>query len=77
MMSRKNYIAVAKILASHRVVLMSPTTSPMDFEFLVNDFCTYFKLDNPNFSHDRFREACHSVPSDLLGRVNAQESDYE
>ena len=25
--------------------------------FLVDDFCTYFKMDNPSFSASKFREA--------------------
>ena len=72
MMSRKNYIAVAKILVAHRMVL---TTD--NWCLMVDDFCTYFKMDNPNFSPSKFKAAAQSEPSDMLGRVNAAPEDYE
>ena len=72
MMSRKNYIAVAKILAAHRMTMRTD-----DWCFMVDDFCTYFKMDNPNFSASKFKEAAQSEPSDMLGRVNASPEDYE
>ena len=72
MMSRKNYIAVAKILSAHRMTMRTD-----DWCFLVDDFCTYFKMDNPNFSASKFKSAAQSQPgSDMLGRVNAQPEDY-
>jgi hypothetical protein len=74
MMSRKNYIAVANIISSHREA--GAFAEPSDVDFMVSDFCTYFKMDNPNFSSSKFRDACYKPSNEMLGRVNAQESDY-
>lgn len=73
-MSRKDYIAVAKILAAHRECGSIP--DELDFQFIMDDFCTMFKMDNSNFDRQKFRAACLSEADPMLGRVNAQESDY-
>ena len=55
MMSRKHYIAQARLLADWREKFY-----PVDEEFqsLVDTFCRYFKRDNSRFDPVRFREAC-------------------
>jgi len=56
-MSRKPYIKQAGLLADWREKFY-----PNDEEFnsLVDDFCRYFKRDNPRFDPVKFREACYN-----------------
>ena len=54
MMTRKDYVAVAKILNASAL----PYMSEVDFEELVADFSDFFLADNPNFSPNRFEMAC-------------------
>ena len=57
MMSRKHYIAVAKILndcwEEENII------SEDDFRVVVNRFSAMFADDNPNFDRTRFVEACY------------------
>lgn len=53
MMTRKDYVAVAEILSSYKDLCDEFT-----FEDLVEDFSVFFAEDNPNFKHEKFREAC-------------------
>jgi hypothetical protein len=53
MMSRKDYVEVAKIFDLYR--------EDMDqdlFRNLVDEFSDFFAEDNPNFDSDRFAKAC-------------------
>ena len=57
-MSRKNYIATAKIMAWYRMTMPTDPWCAM-----VSDFERMFRRDNPNFDSDKFREACWKEPS--------------
>ena len=54
MMTRKDYVKVAEILAGYRVAMIDNFW----FEDLVNDFADFFASDNPNFQHGKFTHAC-------------------
>jgi hypothetical protein len=61
MMTRKTYIATAKILNDYLKENNLETRPSFTNEFengLVNRFITIFENDNPNFDADRFWEAC-------------------
>lgn len=51
MLSRKYYIAIAKIIAWTE---KSGRISGSGRKFLVEEFCNYFYEDNPNFDESRF-----------------------
>ena len=56
MMTRKDYIKVAKILNDYY------STNPVEiseFKYLVSDFSDMFKADNSNFNRDKFAEAVY------------------
>jgi len=55
MMTRKDYVTVAAILADYKEFI------PGDFVFddLVYEFGEFFAKDNPNFKFDKFKEACN------------------
>jgi hypothetical protein len=57
MMTRKDYVKVADILAGYQSAMID------DFWFqdLVNDFADFFASDNPNFKRDKFIQACEEV----------------
>ena len=59
-MTRKTYIAVAKIIKSNTIVSwetskMLPT---LNKTALVSELCTMFKADNSLFDRQRFIDAC-------------------
>lgn len=54
MMTRKDYVATAKILAEYRNDI-----EPFAFADLVQEFSAMFESDNPNFSVERFESACY------------------
>lgn len=57
-MTRKHFAALAAALAAHREEI------PADaFCALVYDIATVCKQANPNFSRDRFAEACEKPAS--------------
>ena len=49
MMTKKDYIAIAKIINKFGKVE----------HMLLLKMCEYFKKDNPNFDEDKFIEACN------------------
>jgi hypothetical protein len=55
MMTRKDYVAVAEILADFK----DGIANQMIFDELVDEFADMFSADNPNFKLDKFREACN------------------
>ena len=55
MMTRKDYVAVAEILAGYK----DGMADNFWWEDLLNDFAFFFAEDNPNFKHDKFLEACN------------------
>jgi hypothetical protein len=54
MMTRKDYVAVADILAGYSQAMIDNFW----WEDLVNDFSLLFEKDNPNFNRKKFLEAC-------------------
>ena len=54
-MTRKDYVAVAEILADFKQGIDNQAV----FEDLVDEFADFFAGDNPNFKYDKFREACN------------------
>ena len=50
MLTKKHYERIALILKENKASVS-----------LINDFCSYFKTDNPNFKEDRFKETCGVV----------------
>ena len=54
MLTRKHYIATAEILSSYKDLIGDEFT----FHDLVEDFAVMFSQDNPNFSADKFLDAC-------------------
>lgn len=56
MMTRKDYVATAKILKDFRD---NYPTELVDFKYLVLDFADMFMEDNPNFNEDKFLEAIY------------------
>jgi hypothetical protein len=60
MMSRKDYITVADILAENRNSMDRET-----FQNLIEDFSDFFLKDNPNFSPNRFELACYAETANV------------
>jgi len=56
MMTRKDYVAVAEILAGYNQAMIDNFW----WEDLLNDFAIMFENDNPNFKRDKFIQACES-----------------
>jgi hypothetical protein len=56
MMTRKDYVRVADILAGYK----DGMADNFWWEDLINDFALMFAEDNPNFKHEKFVEACNA-----------------
>lgn len=56
MMTRKDYVSTAQILAGYANLIDQFT-----FEDLVSDFCDMFFADNPKFSPAKFEIACYEL----------------
>jgi len=54
-MSRKNYIALAKIISASR---LDKECCLKSLEELTDKLCDYLNSDNPRFNSDRFKKAC-------------------
>lgn len=54
MMTRKDYVATATILAGFKELIGDEFT----YQDLVDEFADMFAADNPNFKFEVFREAC-------------------
>ena len=61
MMSRKHYIAVAKIVKSNTLVKSGKMLPTINKTALVSELCTMFKADNGLFDRQRFIDACDVV----------------
>jgi hypothetical protein len=55
MMTRKDYVAVAEILANFREGIQNEIL----FYEMIEEFGDFFAEDNPNFKLNKFVEACH------------------
>ena len=60
MMTRKDYVAVAKILNDY---WENNPVEISDFKYLVLDFADMFAEDNPNFNEEKFLEAVYGKVS--------------
>ena len=60
-MTRKTYIAVAKIIKSNTIVKSGKMLPTLNKTALVSELCTMFKADNNNFDAVRFIDACDVV----------------
>jgi hypothetical protein len=59
MMTRKDYVEVARILSEFR-----PDIDEVVFTDLTDEFSFMFEKDNPRFDTTRFLEACNEVKKD-------------
>ena len=60
-MTRKTYIAVAKIVKSNTIVKSGKMLPTLNKTALVSELCTMFKADNSLFDRQRFIDACDVV----------------
>jgi hypothetical protein len=59
MMTRKDYVSTAEILADYRRTFYSAGEKTADaFDELVNDFAQMFADDNDRFMRSKFIDAC-------------------
>jgi hypothetical protein len=59
MMTRKDYVSTAEILADYRRTFYSAGEKTADaFDELVNDFAQMFADDNERFMRSKFLDAC-------------------
>ena len=70
MMTRKDYVEVARILSKYK-----ETVSEKDFIDLSDDFSYMFEKDNPRFNSEKFLEACNGQSNDNTSAVNAMGSN--
>ena len=64
MMTRKDYVEVAKIISKHS----KGDTCRLDI--LIDDFAFWFAEDNPNFKMEKFMEACNEQNFNNTGSTN-------
>lgn len=55
-MTKKHYIAIAKILSNNNPDRYNNDNKP-NFQELINDLSNYFYADNPNFDFKKFSDA--------------------
>jgi len=58
MMTRKDYVSTAEILADYRRDFYSTPETADSFEAMVNDFAQMFADDNDRFMRSKFIDAC-------------------
>jgi|688.fasta_scaffold327422_2 hypothetical protein len=59
MMTRKDYVSTAEILANYRRTFYSVSEKSADaFDEIVNDFADMFAEDNERFMRSKFIDAC-------------------
>ena len=58
-MTKKDYIAVAKIIADNEVGIVGTIDLYLRKDNLVHDLVLYFEDENPKFDRDKFEEACN------------------
>jgi hypothetical protein len=58
-MSKKDYIALAKLIKENRQTIgYGKTGDIISVGLFIDNLCQYLKSDNPNFNESKFREAC-------------------
>ena len=60
-MTRKTYIAVAKIVKDNTIVKSGKMLPTINKVAMVAELCTLFKADNGLFDRQRFIDACDVV----------------
>ena len=58
MMTRKDYVEVARILNNYRLTSVFDEQDENLFTDLVDNFSFFFEKDNPRFDSAKFFEAC-------------------
>ena len=61
MMSRKHYVAVAKIIKDNTLINSDKMLPTLSKTAVVSELCTLFVRDNNNFDMKRFIDACDIV----------------
>ena len=61
MMSRKHYVAVAKIIKDNTLINSDKMLPTLSKTAVVSELCTLFIRDNNNFDMKRFIDACDIV----------------
>ena len=61
MMSRKHYVAVAKIIKDNTLINSDKMLPTLSKTAVVSELCTMFMRDNNNFDMKRFIDACDIV----------------
>jgi uncharacterized membrane protein YgaE (UPF0421/DUF939 family) len=62
MLTKKHFEAIVKILAQNKY---------KDHTDILNDFCNFFKSENPNFSNERFLDKYNKLTTQIdLDRIN-------
>ena len=56
-MTRKDYVKIAKAINESRSTDIGDV-NVLNEDTLIEELCTIFKEDNPNFEAERFTEAC-------------------
>lgn len=69
MMTRKDYVEVAKIISKHS------KGEHCRLDILIDDFAFWFAEDNPRFNMERFLEACSEQTYNITSAVNAMGSN--
>jgi len=72
MMTRKDYVAIAKVISS------VPSDTPDEDAIraaIAHELADYMEQDNPNFNRSKFIEACsevevQAVPSDIANLIH-------
>ena len=71
MMSKKHYIAFAKIIKRNTLVKSGKMLPTLSKTAVVSELCTLFVSDNNNFDMKRFIDACDIVDDQLVRVVNS------
>ena len=58
MMTRKDYVKIAKAISESRSTDLGDE-NVLNEDRLIEELCTIFKEDNPNFDNTRFTKACN------------------
>ena len=61
MMSKKHYVAVARIIKDNTLVKGGKMLPTLSKTAVVSELCTMFMRDNSNFNMRRFIDACDVV----------------
>jgi Ca2+-binding EF-hand superfamily protein len=74
MLTKKNYIEIAKCIRSIHELTKGEKDNTMPVERVTQILADYFKQDNPNFNRQKFIDACYLA--NIKEGLNAQ-ADHE